>query len=266
MKRFAVFFLVPALLGAGCVSSSPQATPSPSSAVVAPINNLPVYAERRVVNLSETGERVTFLMLRIEPDAWQWSLAQDPGNLKTPEAWRAQLGAEIVMNGSYFNERGEPSGYFRNPPDVPSSSIRWPLDAQNRTGYTGAVLLKDGALSLAYLPDADLDPAQADAIFLTFPTLVANGKSVVEKESGLRARRTALAEDADGRDYILVTEEGSVSLFALSRWLVAQPEEFRIAVNLDGGPSTGLALRDGDAAIDLGLAPVPNVLALRKRK
>ncbi|TAL19602.1 hypothetical protein EPN90_03130 [Patescibacteria group bacterium] len=222
---------------------------------------LPPYASRRFYTI-ENNETANFLVLKIEPALWSWGLAEDPAKPKSVAAWREASGATAVLNAAYFTESGEPSGYWKNTPTVPVSAISWP---KKGSGYTGTVMIKDGALALAYLPSDAPDPAKSDAIFLTFPTLIADGRPLVEKETGLKSRRTALAEDQSGTDYIIITEEGIVSLHQFSRWLSEQPERFTRAVNLDGGPSTGLSLKDGGEALEIPSAPVPNVLLLRRR-
>lgn len=228
---------------------------------------LPDYVSRRKAKLQGSSLETTFLVLKIDPERWSWDAVEDAENPKSVSAWQEALGAPIVMNAAYFTASGTPSGYWRDEPGTPKSRRPWPsAEAQaDKAGYTGAVSIKDGRLSLDYLPEADLDPRDYDSIFLTYPTLVLGGTPAVAKESGLLARRTVLAEDAAGTDYAIVTEEGSATLYELSRWLAGEPENFVRAVNLDGGPSTGLVVRDGGAEIGLGYALVPNVLAIRRR-
>ncbi|MBP9749111.1 phosphodiester glycosidase family protein, partial [Patescibacteria group bacterium] len=146
-------------------------------------------------------------------------------------------------------------------------SIPWPSTSAraNETGYTGAVGIFGGKIQLAYLPKESVEPSATDQLFLTYPTLLFASEPLVEKDSGLTARRTVLAEDAEGVTYAIVTEGGLISLYDLAVWLKEQPETFTIAVNLDGGPSTGLALKDGEAVIDTSLAAVPNVVVGRKK-
>ncbi len=220
---------------------------------------LPSYVSRRDARFDD-GMTATFLVLKMDPAVWRWELAEDAAHPKTAAAWREATGAEIAMNAAYFTASGTPAGYFRT--STAKSRVPWPKDDD---GYTGAVAIMDGALTLAYLPSDAVDRAGADALFLTYPTLVADGKALVEKDSTLLARRTALAVDAGGTPYAIVTEKGLATLFALSRWLAAQPERFVRAVNLDGGPSTGLSLGDGSVSFDLGVTPVPNALVVRRR-
>ncbi len=228
---------------------------------------LPSYVSRREWKDPDTGASATFLVARLDPAAWTWDLAQDVEQPKTPREWRDVLGASLVINGSYFTASGTPSGFYQNFPTTPKSAIPWPNTSAraNESGYTGVVRLVGGNIHLSYLPKEEISLKTTDQLFLTYPTLLFGGAALIEKDSGLTARRTVLAEDVTGVTYIIVTEGGLISLHDLAAWLVEQPEAFTIAVNLDGGPSTGLALKDGDAAIDTSLAAVPNVVVGRRK-
>ncbi|MEK7105524.1 MAG: phosphodiester glycosidase family protein, partial [Patescibacteria group bacterium] len=67
-------------------------------------------------------------------------------------------------------------------------------------------------------------------------------------------------EDAAGHDYLIVTKKGSLSLYELAKWLDEQPENFVIAGNLDGGPSTGLSLENEKHDLEIPSGAVPSVI------
>jgi hypothetical protein len=64
----------------------------------------------------------------------------------------------------------------------------------------------------------------------------------VEHEDNLKARRTVIAQDRNGRILFLVAPRGSFTLHQLSVYLTESDLDLNIAVNLDGGPSTGIWL------------------------
>jgi hypothetical protein len=269
MYRIFFFFCVVFFLaGCGPVSVS-FSGPEGTQAVIGNRleRRLPSYVSRRVWTDPESGASATFLVARLDPAAWRWDLAQDVEQPKTPRQWRDTLEAQLVINGSYFTASGTPSGFYQNFPMTAKSVVPWPNAAArtNTAGYTGAVRIVDGKIALSYLPKEDISLKRTEQLFLTYPTLLYANIPLVEKDSGLTARRTVLAADTAGMTYAIVTEAGLISLYDLAVWLQEQPEAFTIAVNLDGGPSTGLALKDGDAAIDTSLAAVPNVVVGRKK-
>lgn len=169
------------------------------------------------------------------------------------------MNADIAFNGAYFLEDMTPSGFFKS--DGTANNIDWPTEDEQRdpTSYTFLVEVVDGALDLSYLPAAPQTEPTNDA-FLSFPTLVVNGKSMVSKDSELHAARTILAEDATGDTYLVITERGDLSLYEAAQWLADQPENFTVAGNLDGGPSTGLSLENGQFDMEVSSTRVPSVL------
>lgn len=211
---------------------------------------------------AEFGDRsVTFLVYRLPTFGAEYSLVGDPSNPRGVRQWREDLGAAVVFNGSYFNADNTPSGYWKT--GKGTSAVPWPSrEAQaDPHGYTFSLTALMGGLGMRYLPN-DPGDERVDETLLSFPTLLADGRPMVEADSGLRARRTAVAEDADGVDYAIVTEAGTLTLYELSRWLAEQPENFVVAGNLDGGPSTGISIENGGDDIDVLSAAVPNVVAI----
>lgn len=210
----------------------------------------------------EIGDRsVVMLVMRLPAGPWEYAFAADPSNPKTVRQWREELGAEIAFNGSYFTEDGTPSGYWKT--GKGTSAVPWPSLEEQRDshGYTFALSVANDGLHLRYLP-SDPISEPVDETFLSFPTLLADGVAMVEEDSGLRARRTAVAEDADGADYLVVTEEGSLTLYELARWLDEQPEGFVVAGNLDGGPSTGVSITNNGRNIEVPSVEVPNAIVI----
>lgn len=209
------------------------------------------------------GDReATMLVVRLPRGLRELEFVSDPLSPKSVRAWREELGAEIVFNGAYFQEDGTPSGYWKT--GKGASAVSWPDLEEQSDPYAYTFMVSAGVsdLSLSYLPFAPREEPPIGPTFLSFPTLVANGVAIVESDSGQRARRTALAEDADGNDYLVLTEEGTVSLYELAQWLSEQPERFVTAGNLDGGPSTGVSIRSGGTREDVLSAAVPNVVAV----
>lgn len=260
-------------LGSGCeteVSQAPKDFPKPATQIVETVEEkaqpLTDFMNRRSVTYSD-GRVVEFLVIGIDEEEFEWGMANNPAEPKTVLAWRRNLDASLVVNGSYFNEDMQPTGYYRIA-GATSSRITWPGrdEQKNKSGYTGLVRIIDGDLNLEYLPAGRQRESAPDvAAFLSFPTLVYDGEALIEEDSKKYAHRTLLAQDARGEPYIILTESGIPSLYETAKWLEAQPEEFTIAINLDGGNSTGLSYADDEVKLEIVSAPVPNVLYLNRR-
>lgn len=184
----------------------------------------------------------------------------DPTAPKNVAAWRTALSADVIINAAYFLNDNTPAGFLSD--NDATTGMPWPsMEAQADThGYTFLVSANgaDG-LALRYLP-TDRQPSPTPESLLSFPTLLANGVPLVEKDSGLYASRTILAEDANGNDYAIITEKETVTLYGVAQWLAAQPEHFVTAGNLDGGPSTGVSMENGLWDVEDASAAVPSVI------
>ncbi len=264
------------LAGAGCLTfetpSQPEPKPlgqilNPQAAEQASIDQskpLPANMERRSLEFSD-GRTTNLILVKLPADEWRWSLENQPTEPKTVKRWRENLNSHLVINGSYFNENQSPTGFYQDEEQI--NLISWPdTDSQkNPNSYTGSISITDGNLKLNYLPEQpSLEPSTATQAFLSFPTLLFDGQALVKEDSQKYARRTVLAQDSNSTYYIIITESGVVSLYELANWLAAQPEQFNVAINLDGGPSTGLSYAYQDLTLDIPSASVPNVISLKK--
>jgi exopolysaccharide biosynthesis protein len=218
---------------------------------------LPKGISRRSIDIDD--RHVVFNVIDLTAQGFSMSLANDPSLPKSVKEWRAATNADVVVNGSYFDEKNTPTGFYSL--EGSSSITEWPKaeDQLAAASYSFLVEVIDGKLALSYLPDAPRAEPTKNG-FLSFPTLIAGGQSLVKADTGLRAARTMLAEDAKGNVYLITVEKGSISLYEAASWLLSQPEGFTLAGNLDGGPSTGLSYTDGKRIFDEPSAAVPNVI------
>ncbi len=113
-----------------------------------------------------------------------------------------------------------------------------------------------------YLPGEPLEQAVQG-----WPLLFYSGGVPSEFESSeAPSRRTAIATDGAGR-IVIVVADLPVSLAELQQWMGSAPElDVDVAVNLDGGSSTGLVLAAGGQSLSIdSWVPVPAVLAFEPR-
>ncbi|MBU2566560.1 phosphodiester glycosidase family protein [Patescibacteria group bacterium] len=272
MKLLKISLITLLLFAGGCVADV-EKTPTPFPGAVTdkiqdtPSVNveLPENIDRREVVYSD-GRVVNFLVVNLSDDNWYWDFANEPYNAMNVSDWRTHLYADIVINGAYFAEDMQPTGYYKMSGELVGSRS-WPATEiqDDKNGYTGMVKVTNGDLSLVYLPDShQSEPGYDDAVLLTFPTLIANGENQITEDSKKFAHRTILAQDDSGESYIILTESGLPSLYEAAEWLKEQPENFEIAINLDGGNSTGISYSFNDDTLDVSSVPVPNVIFLNK--
>lgn len=168
------------------------------------------------------------------------------------EAARAP-GIVAAVNGGFFDEHRAPLGLR-----IADGKIRAPLRPH---ADWGVLLIDDWRARIVHTTDVR-GAVTARAAIQVGPRLVVGGAPLGLKPQ--RARRTAVALDRDGRHLTLVLADAPADANALARALAAAG--FDAALLLDGGPSTQLALRAGDARDDIpGGYAVPDLLVIAKR-
>jgi hypothetical protein len=226
---------------------------------------LPEGAERRTAIID--GENISFLFIPITDDM-AWGFANDPSQPKSVHEWREALGANIVLNGAYFTETNAPAGYYSLDGEA---NMPCPMASNHGdvvSGYTFAVWIESGRLDFGYAADhpdicggPGVPPVTA---FASFPTLVYQDTSMIEKDSELKAHRTMLAKTTDGKSMIVMTESGELTLHDAAQWFLEHSEEYEVVGNLDGGPSTGLSMTGARWSVEIPSAAVPNVILGRR--
>ena len=88
---------------------------------------------------------------------------------------------------------------------------------------------------------------QLRAALQSFPILVQPGGELgfpADRENYARARRTVIAQDRDGRILFMVAPKGYFTLHQLSVYLTESDLNLDVALNLDGGGSTGILVAE----------------------
>lgn len=182
------------------------------------------------------------------------------GGVTVAQARTQALGAVVAINGGYFVPGGQPLGLVR-------------LDGADRHPRSDATVLSgvvaiagDGRLSLPTRNDALAGVVSA---FQSGPFVIDPGGAVGVSDRPHSARRSLLAMDDHGRLLLLAT--GPLTLHQVATMLHDHPQAFGLerverALNLDGGPSTGLSLALPDPAWSWGeRGPVRNILVFAPR-
>ena len=290
----AVPFLLASLVVSGCgravVATTPSATPvsvdvpTPPPTSSLPQTPLPTLAptaspspavpdtgwerlrpglERRVINVpGDAGEPFERLfLLRLEPKDYRFDVAYHP-DPRSLEEWQAETNALIVLNGGYF--RGEEGAYLPNGLTV----VDGRAFGTSYGKFAGMLAVTRDGPELRWLTLEPYDPNEPLlAALQSFPVLVKPGGVMgfpEEEEDHRAARRSVIAEDRDGRVLFIVASRGNFTLHRLSAYLVASDLDLDIAVNLDGGPSSGVLLASPLEQIP-ALVPLPVVITVLDR-
>jgi uncharacterized protein YigE (DUF2233 family) len=149
-----------------------------------------------------------------------------------------------------------------------SDGERWgtPLhDYAGMLAVTGA-----GDVSVRWLRQRPYDPQEplTEAI-QSFPVLVQPGGIVgfpADAGDDTPARRTVVAEDSEGNILLIVAPRGTLSLHELAVFLAKSDLSIDVALNLDGGGSTGMWLTATEGAVGIdSYTAVPSVIVVERR-
>lgn len=229
-------------------TDSPRLSPSMRLALAGPPVAAPgVFTWRTIREGFETGDMPVMadgaavdhiLLARIDPARFRFSVRTAPHGDRDLDQWMAELGAALVVNGSYYARYGQP-----DTPVVSEGAMLGPKDYDAKAGAFVSSTARTGIRDLSH-QDWHAALQGADNAMVSFPLLVANGENRVAHASRWLANRSFVGQDAAGRIIIGTTSDAFFSLDRLARFLLDAPLDLAFALNLDGGPVAcqGIAL------------------------
>jgi uncharacterized protein YigE (DUF2233 family) len=195
--------------------------------------------ERRVMRVyNEQNQQVESLyMWRLDQKYFRMDIAYNE-RPKSLDTWQKETNAALVVNGGYFsieNEKYFPDGL---------TIVNGRASGQSFAGFGGMLAISQSRAELRWLVEKPYNAYEPlHAALQSFPILVQPGGKLgfpVEKENNARARRTVIAQDKQGRILFIIAPDGYFTLHRLSVYLTESDLNLDIALNLDGGGSTGL--------------------------
>ncbi|MCB8985370.1 MAG: phosphodiester glycosidase family protein [Ardenticatenaceae bacterium] len=236
------------------------ATPAPTPIPDTGWQTLQPGLEQRTLHLfDETGAaRERLVMLRLEPTQFTFRVAYRPGAPQSIPQWQAETDALLVVNGGFFTPENVATGLIITEGVANGSSYG---------DFAGMLAIDDGGPHLRWLRERPYTPDEPLLYALqSFPMLVQPGGALgFPEEDGVKARRTVIAQDRNGRVLFIFAPWGSLTLHELSRFLVQSDLDLDIAFNLDGGPSTGMLLAAETAVEIPAFTLLPAVITVHPR-
>ncbi len=254
--------------------SAPTPTPTPTATPTLPPTSTPEPpdtgwlaagdgAEIRRMRVTLEGgltERVT--LVRLDSAQVRFRVLYTPGEGRRVSEWASALRAAgesplLVVNGGYFTPEYLATGLLVSNGRVYGTPY---------SGFGGMfAVLPGGRVEVRWLVARPYDPTEVlvEAV-QSFPVLVRPGGVLgfpPDADDGRTARRTVVAQDRRGRILFIVARDGFFSLHALARWLLGSDLDLDVALNLDGGQSTGMSFRAEGTAVEIDSGvPVPAVI------
>ncbi|MFL7794496.1 MAG: phosphodiester glycosidase family protein [Anaerolineae bacterium] len=274
------------LLASGCTFFTPPATPTPvptSTPIPLPspvrwptltpeppdtgwLPLQPGIELRRLLVETDTASPETegeyLAIVRLDPSAVRFRVHYNPNQPLKVQTWAEQLGALLVVNGGYFTPEYEATGLLI------SDGQKWGAVYGDFAGLFAVTT--DEQVSVRWLQNHPYDPAEPLAQgVMSFPVLVKPGGVMgfpADADAGTSARRTIVAQDLSGRILFIAAPRGHLSLHETAVFLAASDLEIDVALNLDGGPSTGLWLQSDENPVGIdSRAAVPSVVSVELR-
>jgi uncharacterized protein YigE (DUF2233 family) len=201
-------------------------------------------------------------IVRLDPTQVRFRVRYDPTNPRPVSAWASGSQPLLVINGGYFTPENEATGL------LVSQGQSWGAPFGDFAGMFAVTA--DEQVSVRWLREWPYDPSEplSEAI-QSFPVLVKPGGVMgfpADANEGMSARRTVVAQDRSGNILVLVASRGYLSLHELAVFLADSDLEIDVALNLDGGRSTGLWLKAGEVSVEIdSVLPVPSVIFAERR-
>jgi hypothetical protein len=196
----------------------------------------------------------------VDPAAARFRVHYTPGQPQPVSIWGRALRATapqllLAFNAGFFDEHHRATAFTVADGAVSGGSY---------IGFGGMFLVKDGATRIRSLT---LEPWQREERFEQAvqgtPVLVRPGRTPYTTPDGQRSRRTAIAQTSTGEIVVIIAPHYTLRLVELSAALLDPGLDLAIALNLDGGSSTGYWAGPGDV-LDSD-KPVPAVIAVYGR-
>jgi len=189
--------------------------------------------------IADGAEVDRILLARVDPARFRFVVRTAPAGNRKLDDWMRELGAALVINGSYFSRSGEP--------DTPLVSAGVQLGPRHYVANHGAFVASVHATRIRDLAAEDWHIALngAEDAMVSYPLLVtSDGTRRVKADWRWLANRSFVGQDAAGRIVLGTTTDAFFSLERLADFLRAAPLGLVLALNLDGGPvaSQGIAL------------------------
>lgn len=219
--------------------------------------------ERRVFEIYDAqNQHVESLYVwRLDQNYFRLDVAYE-STPRSLQSWQQATNAAIVVNGGFYsveNERYFPDGL---------TVVNGQASGRSFSGHGGMLAIQEHGAELRWLVEQPYNPSEhIRAALQSFPILVKPGGQLgfgAERENHVSARRTVIAQDRKGRILFMVAPEGYFTLHQLSVYLTESELNLDIAVNLDGGGSTGIIVANPQEVIS-PTRPLPFVILVYAR-
>lgn len=236
------------------ITLAPTATPVPQDTGWRTLAPGIEYREWRVT-INDRSDRLR--LARVDPAQVRLRVVYNPDSPRRVSEWLVATQAQLVINGNYFDPQNQALGL------IVADGVRAGV---NYEGFGGMLAIGENSVKVRWNVSAPYRSDEALVYGLqNFPMLVLpGGQANTQIDDNQRlAPRSVVAQDRSGRLIFLVSPSLMFTLTGLGQWLAASDLDIDTALNLDGGTSSGLLLREGTQIIGVdSWVNVPSVIVV----
>lgn len=244
-------------------AATPTTTPSEqsNSQLNTWYNTLPGVSVRYEDWKDPAGDEDTVSIVRFDLHDVNLSVAYQPSQPLLIGDWMRKEHATAIINGGYFDQQENAEALVVANGQTFGTSYNGfgGMLSVNKQGQTTLRALSQQP----YNPNSDqLQQATQSAPMLIFP----GGKRAQFSADAASSRRSAVAMDKQGHLLFISSPNMAFSLDEFADLLVSSDLSLNVALNLDGGASTGLYVNAGTqhVAID-SYVPLPIVIIIKEK-
>jgi uncharacterized protein YigE (DUF2233 family) len=206
------------------------------------------------------GDDDTVTIVRFDLHKIKLSVGYQPQQPLLLHEWMQQERALAIINGGYFDQE-----------DIATALVvsNGKSSGQSYAGF-GGMLSQDtrGNVRLRSLRQQPYDPNKEQLAQATqsSPMLMVGGKRTQFNADASQTRRSVVAMDKQGRLLFIASPGQVFSLDQLADQLASSDLSIDVALNLDGGSSTGLYVNGGSPPVEIdSIAKLPLVIIVKAR-
>jgi uncharacterized protein YigE (DUF2233 family) len=204
------------------------------------------------------GDDDTVTIVRFDTHKIKVSIGYQPGQPLAMNDWMQLEHPLAVLNGGYFDQQLHATALV-----VSNGKVY----GQSYAGFGGMLSVNShGSISLRSLRQQPYSPnfEQLEQATQSTPVLMLGGKRTQFSADTSQTRRSVVAMDKQGRLLFIVSPNPIFSLDELADQLASSDLSIEVALNLDGGSSTGLYVSGGSPHVTIdSLAKLPLVIIVK---
>jgi uncharacterized protein YigE (DUF2233 family) len=200
------------------------------------------------VPLQGAQEKKDFQVTIIDPKLYNFAIVQnsDKESAKNLKEIQETSNALLTFNGAFFTEDYKPTGLL--------ISKNQELHHLSKADLMNGIFSIDSNNKTAVSDQHQFSPKNTGFAIQNGPLLMLDGRTQIKSDNGKTASRTVIGVDSAGNIVLilvkqsLLNSDNTLTLFELANLLKDSPELHSLnlisALNLDGGPSTGMIVQD----------------------